>query len=304
VRAEFEQSDQLIAAKDVRPPARQIQADSIATLKDMIQFLAMAKSVEDGTAENRRLEGVDAFGRKYLLAAGNLDLAVAILEKADFARQLQNDVIRKLKRFQAHPAQGEPIGKIEQSNRQRSSAEEKQIAKLVEDVAAQAAMLSTDVADRVRQTGIGRLGDLKLAEAADRIAAAPPDDQFVGTLDEASRAFAAAVQSLRDLLEERVRTEPQVIAAAEAPRMTPEEFERLTSREYLAERLKQETSLPPEVRDRMIRALERDFPEKYRQLLGAYYASFVKPKQNGDASGAAASPEGVPPAGENKEGQP
>ncbi|MEX1097485.1 MAG: hypothetical protein WED34_15675 [Planctomycetales bacterium] len=287
VKEEFEQSQQLIAVKDVRPPARQIQADSIATLKDMLQFLAMTKSIEDGTAENRRLEGVDAFGRNYLLRAGDLDLAVEVLGRIDHARQLQADVVRKLQRFQAHPAEGEPIAKLEQSNRQRAAAAQKQVGRLIDEIGEKTAGLSTEVVERVRQTGVGALAGLKLGEAGDRVAADRNDPQLVASLEEAGRTLTTTLQSLRDLLEERVRTEPEVIAAAEPPKMTPEEFARLTSRDYLAERLKGETSLPPEVRDKMVRALERDFPEKYRNLLGAYYASFVKAQENGAPNGEA-----------------
>jgi hypothetical protein len=39
--------------------------------------------------------------------------------------------------------------------------------------------------------------------------------------------------------------------------------------------LKADTKLPPEVRDIMVRSLNRDFPPRYRDLLAAYYASFV-----------------------------
>jgi len=43
--------------------------------------------------------------------------------------------------------------------------------------------------------------------------------------------------------------------------------------------LKTESSLPPELRDVMGRSLERDLPPKFRELLTAYYASFIKPPE-------------------------
>lgn len=285
VKEEFEQSQKLIAAKDVRPTARQIQADAIASLKDISQFLAMSKSIEDGTEENRRLGGEDAFGRKYLLRAGDLDLAVETLGRIGHARQLELDVIRKLKRFQEHPAEGEPVAAIEAENRKRAAAAQKEVGRLLDEVGEKVAGLSAEVAPRVQETGVMALVGLKLGDAADRIAAGGSDAEVTAALEEGARTLTTTLQSLRDLLEERVRVEPQVVAAAEPPRMTPEEFERLTSREYLAERLKAESTLPPEIREKMVRALERDFPEKYRSLLGAYYASFVKSPSNGAPDG-------------------
>jgi hypothetical protein len=67
--------------------------------------------------------------------------------------------------------------------------------------------------------------------------------------------------------------------AEDAPTMTLEEFERLTSPEHLAALLKNESSLPPELRELMARSLERELPPKFRDLLRAYYASFIRPQE-------------------------
>jgi hypothetical protein len=219
---------------------------------------------------------VDAFGRKYLLREKDLDTALAILGDLGHARLVQADVLRKLERFHKHPAENELLTEIETNNRARAAAMQKRTGLLVDGALARMKSLSPAVAERVRQTGVGRLAELKLAEQAERIASAKadagPDAVFriaLGTLGE-------AVQSLRDLLEERVRPEPEVVVKQE-PRITPDEFQKLTSRENLARLLKDEPGLPPEVRERMVRALQRDFPPKYRQLLQAYYGSFIRP---------------------------
>jgi len=47
------------------------------------------------------------------------------------------------------------------------------------------------------------------------------------------------------------------------------------SPEFLREKLKEDKRMPPEVRDIMLRALSKEFPAKYKEMLAAYYASFV-----------------------------
>jgi len=44
--------------------------------------------------------------------------------------------------------------------------------------------------------------------------------------------------------------------------------------------LKKDTQLPKEIRDIMIKSLEKGFPEKYKELLSAYYASILQKKEN------------------------
>jgi hypothetical protein len=167
---------------------------------------------------------------------------------------------------------------IEKSNRERAAALQKQVAQLVESVTMRSAGFSAEVNSRVQQTGMGGLAELKLAAYPGRIASGNADAEMLPALRVAAQTLATTVQALRDLLEERVRIEPPVIVK-EPPRMTLEQFNQLTGRENLARLLKDEASLPPEVRARMIRALEKDFPPKYRQLLEAYYGSFLTPKK-------------------------
>lgn len=278
VREELVQAQKLIAAQEVSATAQQLQADTVESLKGLLQYLALARAVEDAIAENKRLSGSDGFNRKYLLRDKDLDLAVALLADLNHARQLQADVLRKLERFHQQPASSSVIVEIEKSNRERAASLQKQVVTLVEGVTMRTAGFSPEVKDRVRQVGLNRLAELKLEAYTGRIASGDGDAELLPALRGAVQALAVTVQSLRDLLEERVRVEPPVVVK-EPPRMTLEQFNQLTGRENLARLLKDEASLPPEVRARMLRALEKDFPPKYRQLLEAYYGSFLTPKK-------------------------
>ena len=85
----------------------------------------------------------------------------------------------------------------------------------------------------------------------------------------------AAVQNMRDLLEARVK--PEKVVRSAPRQMTLEEWKRRTSPEHLQKLLAKDDTLDPEIRKRMIEALnnQENFPGKYRELIAAYYASFV-----------------------------
>lgn len=278
VRDEMGQARQLIEAAVIGPPSQQIQADALDRLRGLLQHLALIRAVDDAIAENQRLKGVDGFGRKYLLRDKDLEVAVQTLTQLDFARLLLVDVQRKLERFQQHPAKDEPMLGIEKTNRARTAADLKQVGTLLDSGTARLGRFTPDAASRVRQTEVAKLASLKLADSVGQVAKGQADAQVLSILRASTQTMSAAVQALRDLLEERVREEPKLVAQ-EPPRMTLEQFQQLTSRENLARLLKDEASLPPEVRERMLRALEKDFPPKYRELLQAYYGSFITPKK-------------------------
>ncbi len=278
-KVEFEQFARLAADKDVTGTHQQAQTDSIAALNDLLQLLALDKKVADSAAENKRQGGVDAFGREFLLRDANLDTAVALLADTNHAHLLQKDVVRKLSRFadkERQPKPGTLLAGLETENVQRAAKLQQQVAELVAAVTARAASLSGEPAERVSGCGVGTLGGMKLADYVAPIAAGKADPGTIAALSAAEQELNRTVQDLWDLLEERVK--PPVIAAGtevEPPKMTQEEFERLTSRQHIAEMLTKDDRLSPQVRERMIRALSRDFPAKYRDLLAAYYGSFV-----------------------------
>lgn len=278
VREEMSQSQRLVEAGLFGPLVQQHQADAIDTLKGLLQQLALAKDVEDATGENRRLGGEDAFGRKYLLRESDLDAAVAMLSDLRHAQGQLADVSRKLARFVAHPPQEKLAVEIEVLSRQQAVASQRQLAERVTKAASLAPSLTAEALAEVQKTGAPAIAELALAGYADGIADAKSDESLAEMLKAAHQQTAATVQALRDLLEERVRPPAEVVVTEQAPKISPEEFAKLTSQEHLSEMLKDEESLPPELRELMVRSLAREFPPKYRQLLAAYYASFIRGK--------------------------
>ncbi len=277
VVTELSQVRQLLEQKQVDPTTQQIQADAIATLQDLLQFMALEKSVQDAVAENKRLGGVDAFGRQYVLRDQDLDVVVNTTLDINHARQWLGDTLRKLNRFKEQPADDEVVMLQETLNRKRTSEALAKAAKLIDNAATQVGSLSKETAVTVRNTGIGALADLQIASRVDAIANKSVSDEQLAALGDLKQALIGTIGSLRDLLEERVKPKVELAVTEKPTTITPKEFAKLTSRESLADRLKDETSLPPELRELMLRSLEKKFPEKYRELLRAYYASFVKP---------------------------
>ena len=277
VSAEFAHVRALLGQHQVDTTTQQIQADAITTLQDLLQNIAMGKAVRDVVAENKRLGGVDAFGRQYVLREQDLDSVAEMLMEMNHARQWLGDALRKVDRFQQQPATSDIVVQHEAANRSLAAAAVTKAAGLIDGAVARDGSLSQDAAPAVRRTGISGLADLQLAAFADSIAKTSLTDERRTSLQDASQTLIGTIQSLRDLLEERVAPKVEVAATAKPTTITPEEFSKLTSRETLAERLKDESSLPPELRKLMLRSLENDFPEKYRELLRAYYASFIKP---------------------------
>lgn len=284
VSAEFGQVRQLLEQAQVDPTTQQMQADAITTLQDLLQYMAMEKDVRDAVTESKRLGGVDAFGRQYVLRDEHLDVVVNMLLEINHARQWLGDTLRKLDRFDQHPAAGETVVTQEAANRIRAAAAVTKAAGLIDTAIARIGALSEDIAPTVGNTGVTGLATLQLASSADGIADATLTDGQQTALQDASLTLIGTIQSLRDLLEERVKPVVELAATDTSTTITPEEFAKLTSRETLAERLKDETSLPPELRQMMLRSLEKEFPEKYRDLLRAYYASFIR-RSKDDAPG-------------------
>ena len=93
----------------------------------------------------------------------------------------------------------------------------------------------------------------------------------------ADGAGALEVLWARVVLGERVR--PVLVRRgpeeATPKAVTLDEWRRRHSPEVLRAKLEAEARLPAEVRQVMLRALSRKFPPRYRELLAAYYASFI-----------------------------
>jgi hypothetical protein len=278
VREEFRQSQALIEARQLAAGTQQLQADALESLEDLRRrFIPLQKAVQEAVEENKRHGGADAFNRRYLLRDKDLEQAVSVLDALNCVQILQRDVVRKVGRFVKFPAKDGPLLATEQANRARAAAAERQVVKGLGGLEEKLDAMSSDAANRVRGAGLRPLLALRLGPVADDVASAGKDQALAAPLQQAAEQVAEAVRSLKDLLGEREQPPlTQKGPEEQGPKgITLEEWRRLQSPEALRERLKADTRLPAEVRQIMLRALGREFPAKYRELLGAYYASFV-----------------------------
>lgn len=274
-RQHFLQSARLLEKQQTDGNVQQVQADAIAGLEDLLQQIAFLKSVDEGISENVRLGGVDAFGRPYVVQGVNLTVLVDVLDELGFARCRQAIVLRHLGRFQKSPAAGEFAIGLDAEGRRRAQELQQGAAIQLQAVLDSAATLSPDVA-RLMQTPLKAIDVETLTNIARQISDPQQDEASTDAITVSQEQLADAIGVLRELLEERVAPEPTAVAGDPSKPDSAMQVSQFTSREELAELLKSQTNLSPEVRDRMVRALAREFPEKYRELLKAYFASFVE----------------------------
>jgi len=293
---EFKDSGSLISRSNYTKCTQQIQSDTILLLRDLLeQFLPMGKKIKDLVDENRRGNGIDAFDRKYVLRDTNLDAAAAIARRVDHARVAQWDVIRKLKRFTTFRPSDRFLADIERANRARAAEAQKRVLSLLKEVRSNFARISKDVAGNVLEAGVGPILELKVDNVPKAILSPKRDKdtekELTGTV---VKRLTFAVKGLRDLLDERIQPPPETAGDDDddtgGEPITEQEFVKLTGRKAIQEKLRKDTALPPEVRDRMVRALDKEFPREYDRLLRAYYESFTpkevkkKPKEKGGES--------------------
>jgi hypothetical protein len=159
------------------------------------------------------------------------------------------------------------------------------VAGLLATVLKRSPQFSSALPERVRAAATASWSSLRPDDLAAQIESGRSDALVAPALRDATQQIDAALLAIRDLFEERIRPETTIVAKAEdAPKMTLEDYERLTSPEHLAALLKTESSLPPELRELMARSLERELPPRFRQLLTAYYASFINPQEKQPAT--------------------
>jgi len=293
-RREFKDSESLISRSNYTKCTQQIQSDTIALLQDLLeQFLPMGKKVKDLADENRRGNGIDAFDRKYVVRDKDLDAAAAIARSVDHARVVEWDVIRKLKRFITFQPNDRFLADLEKANRAHAVDAQKRVLSLVRDVRSKSTGMSKEVTSNVLEAGVGPILQLKIDGAPKAILSPKKDKDIEKELRETVvKRLAFAVKGLRDLLDERIQPPPEPGDDDDdtgGETITQKEFIELTGRKAIQEKLKKDTTLSPEVRDRMVRALDKEFPAEYDRLLRAYYESFTpkevkkKPQEKGGA---------------------
>jgi hypothetical protein len=190
---------------------------------------------------------------------------------------VQKNVQRVISRFSKGCAQGPLQTGIEKTNRERASADEKRIAAGMDSaVTGKASTLSAEVLPRVKDAGMDALIALKLAPVSGAIAGGGQDKELAVSLDETVKTMDGSLQSLLDVLEERVKAPVIEVAKVDEKVISQAEFEKQNSAESLAERIKADPSLPAEIKEKMLLALSKEMPAKYKELLKAYYASCIQ----------------------------
>jgi len=198
---------------------------------------------------------------------------VAILDDLNQFQLWERDVVRKLDRFTALPAKEALLSSIEQKNRSQASAEQKHAVALLADIQKK---LAGPIAAKIGGTGIVALASLNLESTSGEIDAAKKDAALRSSLQGTAESAAQTFRNLKDLLGEREKPAAAANKPATQPAaLTLEQWEKLRSPEALRAQLMSDKRLPPAVRDIMLKSLSKEFPGKYRDLLGAYYASFA-----------------------------
>lgn len=288
------QSAELLRAGDTSLGTEQLQTDSRTFLLDFLQLLARRKKAAEAVAANRAGGGLDAHKQKFLYRDANLDALDALFADLNEALLLQSAVAARLERFEKFPAGNERGGvraRLEAANRTRAAQAQARVAGLLSATKAKLSAIVTpaydeekelaeDLVKRANDAGLREALELDLSRAAASIAAGtqPAADQAQARA--AGVALAGAVTGVMDLFEALVQPRPRELAqgpdAPPAEPIDPEEWKRNMTPVEIGKRLEKATNLPPEVRVRMLRALQRDFEGPYKQLLAMYYLSFLE----------------------------
>lgn len=294
---ESQQSTALLAAHDCSEGTQQLQTDSRQFLLDLLQYIARGTKVAESVGKNKKGGGLDEFKRKYLYADKNLDNLVSVFDDVSHARMLAGDLAAKLSRFEKFPAKDGKRAEVETANRKRCADAMNRIAALVAGLNGKLGAFTPpqfdeakdkveDIVERAKAAGLADLMAAQIKDIAAAISSGGKDKALAEQLAPFVGQLSTAVNGLMDLMEERVQPKPAEVAAVtpedqakqEDQRISVEDFEKSMSEKSIRERLEKDTRLPPEVRERMVRALSKDFttfPERYKQLLAAYYSSFL-----------------------------
>jgi hypothetical protein len=271
----------MIGKRIIGAHTQQFQTDIRDALRDMVQHVSLQKVVADGVEENQRMGGKDAFGRAYTVRGDDLTKMLAVVDDLAAAALMQGDLLRKAKRWDAHKAKDPDLAAVEKAERERAVALAKEVSSRMKALPTRLTGISTNLEARVAGLGVADAAGFTTPDWASESLA---PTTLVAASEQGSGLFAKLIGDIRNMFSERERSaiEREAEAPVEVVEMTKEDFERLTSNDYLREKIMAETGLPDEIRERMLKGLSEDFPEKYKALISAYYASFVmketKPK--------------------------
>jgi hypothetical protein len=275
VSGEFLQSRELITKRALGTGTEQLQSDSMSAIKDMIGYISLNKAVNEAVDENIKRGGKDAFDRQYVVRQKDLDVMLDVMRDINQAALLQNDALRKLKRFHKLPPTNPALVEIEKKNRTAVEAGLARAAGLLKGIVTKTEGLTPEVKEKALAAGLAMLA----ANKGISLAAMEKDaENVLAGGDESASLLAQAMQGIKTLFGERIKTQEELVAA-EPPKFVEvkrEDWEKQRESKYLLEQLKSDTSLPADVREIMLRALSKEFPQEYKELISAYYASFLK----------------------------
>ncbi|GMV80625.1 MAG: hypothetical protein AMXMBFR7_18090 [Planctomycetota bacterium] len=276
LKAGMEQSRQLITGRHWGEHVQHLQADTVAALNDLLQFVAFRRGVEDAVAENKRQNGMDSFQRQFLLRGSDLDIAAEMTGNLQESLLHHSEAVRQAKRFEKHLSPTDAIGKFEQDNRARGASRAKRAAVLLKEATGKASGLTPEAAAPVKEASLDGVKDLKLDTNAEALAAGGKDAELAVSMEEDRKALANALQALRDQFEARVKPPEEAAPAAPEQPVTQEDFEKSRSPETLAEKVKANPNLPPAIKEKMIEILMGELPKEHKELLIEYYSSFAE----------------------------
>jgi hypothetical protein len=274
VNTELDASSRLIDSLVLNEHAQQFQKDAQDSFRNMIQHVALNKAVSDAVEENQRMGGKDAFGRDYVVRSNDLDRVLGAVYAIADAALVEQNLLGKASRWATYLPQDKLLADIEARQRQDAAKLSARVRDMLKGMGSVNAALSDRVRPAVEKAGLPSVGASVAGDRAfDKAAAAElktKSESFVGLL-------AQAMRDLRDLLEERERD--AVAIEAEQPiefkQISEEEFQRMREAPYLRERIASGSGIPDEVRAIMLRSLQKEFPAKHKDLIAAYYASFL-----------------------------
>jgi hypothetical protein len=277
LRQKLESCLQLVSARDVSGISVGLERTVLDDQKDLLNFISRQKAAAEMRAEHDLQGGIDAFKRPYTLSGNDLAVCVQIIADLDAAVINRASTARALNAFAQNKADTKAeaaaaVAKLRQLESTREAAIRGRIAN--------AKKLVETLSEKVRPTVIERTKNalaLDLEKIAPAIGSGERDTEVAEALRGAADSARAAIDALRDLADARNDAPPPAEDPAnaapppeEVARLTPEEFEKLSSPEALLKRVSANDKLPADVKDMLTRSLQRPFPDKYKRLLGAY----------------------------------
>jgi hypothetical protein len=256
---EFKQSRELIDKQVIGQGTEQLQSDAMDTIKDMIGFISINKAITEAVDENIKRGGKDAFDREYVVRDKDLDKMLEVIRDINHAVMLQNDVLRKMRRFRHTQDKNPILAAIEKNNRTTTEATLKQAVAMLQGIMPKTEGLSPDVKAKARAAGLAMLENVKAISLNELD---KDGEGIISSAEETSNFLVQAIQGIRSLLGERVKTQEELVAA-EPPKfevVDKETWDKQREAKYLLEKLQADTALPPDVREIMLRALNKEFP--------------------------------------------